>query len=295
MTFVIAALGTPFGTQISAFSLQHCRLIPIQRNYLYYSKVKKQRIDAKFGDDHELRLTVLASKLMEVTESSQNLQLQQKPENTLDASSSIRRQSDEEKVPSTMPEALQRFFFGPDHGPIIIIGSIISLVMIRYTMNTIQIIDVAVGIGTFIFWWFQEHYIHRHLLHSRWNWIGKEIHKTHHEKSYFHISIDPIELLLGWLGTAHILLRLMLPLQLALSATICYAIAGMWYEWTHYIVHTKVKPQSNFMKDVRNNHIRHHMLDETNWLGFSLPLVDDIFGTNPDVKDVKKARQKNNP
>ena len=306
MIFVITALGTPFRNQVSAFSGQHHR--PIHKcfngnNYLYDAQLKKQERDTKFSVHYERRLIVLVSKTMEVTDSSPNLQLLQKPKNTSDASdasstsslsSSIQEQSDEEKVPSTMPEALQRFFFGPDRGPIIIIGSIISLTVFRYTMDTIEMIDVVVGMATIIFWWFQEHFIHGQLLHSKWNWLGKEIHMSHHEKTYFHVSIDPTPLLLGWLGTAYILLQLTLPLNLALSATICYATAGMWYEWTHYIVHTKVKPKSKFMKDIRNNHIRHHMLDETNWLGFSLPLVDDLLGTNPDVKDVRKAKRKNN-
>lgn len=207
--------------------------------------------------------------------------------NSAALSSQRTENSEVEKVPSAMPEAIYRFFFGPDHGPVIIIASIAFLLGYR-SMASIGIADLFVGISAIVFWWFQEHFIHRHLLHSSWNWVGKTIHKSHHEKDYFHISIDPAPLLLGWLGTAHLLLRQILPLDLALSATICYAIAGMWYEWTHYIVHTKVRPKTKFMKNVKSHHIKHHIVDDANWLGFSLPLVDEVFGTNPDVKALKQ-------
>ena len=98
--------------------------------------------------------------------------------------------------------------------------------------------------------------------------------------------------MVSWLGAAHVLLRLVLPLPLALSATLGYASAGLFYEWAHYIVHTRVKPPNAFWKRVRDNHIRHHLVDDRYWLSFTLPIVDDIFGTNPSVEDVKRQHAK---
>lgn len=203
-------------------------------------------------------------------------------------------------IPSTYPDAIRRFFFGPDHGPIITSIVIVSLIIYRIVMvepiaatsllNQGLVQDTVVGSSAIAFWIFQEYFLHRYILHSKFNWIGKDIHDHHHDKPYFHISIDPTPLLLGWLLTAHFILRTFLPLHLALSGTICYAIAGMWYEWTHYIVHTKVKPNSKFMKQVKNNHIRHHLVSQDYWLGFSLPLVDDLFDTNPNVKEVRRKK-----
>ncbi len=196
-----------------------------------------------------------------------------------------------EIIPSTMSGALHRFFLGPDHGPLTVLISISFLVAHRTMIiqsTTFEPLEVFVGLFSVMFWWFQEHFLHRHFLHSQWNWIGKEIHINHHEQPYFHISIDPTPLLLGWLAVVHCIVRAALPFHLALTSTICYAIAGMWYEWTHYIVHTRVKPKSKFMKEVKNNHIRHHLLSEEYWLGFSLPLVDDLFGTNPSVQLIRE-------
>ena len=39
---------------------------------------------------------------------------------------------------------------------------------------------------------------------------------------------------------------------------------------------------------MKDHHIRHHLVDADNWLGFSLPQVDDLFGTNPDVKEFRR-------
>jgi len=208
----------------------------------------------------------------------------------------------EEISPSNMEDAITRFFVGPDRGPILASASILCLILYRIALtndsiNNINIhnpsfpfqsIDILIGIISIVIWWIQEHFLHRHFLHSNFDWFGRGIHQAHHDKPYYHISIDPTPLLLGWLCTTHILLRMVLPLHLALTATIGYSMAGMWYEWTHYIVHTKVKPKSKFMKQIRDNHIRHHLVNEDYWLGFSLPLVDDVFGTNPTVQEVRE-------
>jgi hypothetical protein len=37
--------------------------------------------------------------------------------------------------------------------------------------------------------------------------------------------------------------------------------------------------------------IRHHMVDSKYWLGFSVPAVDDFFGTNPTLHQWKKNQQ----
>ncbi len=201
-------------------------------------------------------------------------------------------------IPSTYPEALKRFFLGPDHGPIITTFTILSLILYKVSSvidsssttlfhNNITNNCIVGSIATLI-WLFQEHFLHKHFLHSEFNWIGKEIHDHHHNQPYFHISIDSTPLLIGWLFSTSLVLHFIFPQPLALTGTICYSISGMWYEWIHFLVHTKVRPRSKFMKRVKDNHIRHHLLSDDYWLGFSLPLVDDLFGTNPSVQSVRK-------
>ena len=196
-----------------------------------------------------------------------------------------------EPVPTTMPAAIRRFFFGKDAGPILVVASIASFVHSRLILAPLSATDFVAFSASILFWWFQEHVMHGTLLHSTFDWMGKRIHQAHHERNYFHVSIDSPELIMGWLLAVHFLLRMALPLPVALSATVGYAMAGLFYEWAHYIVHTKVKPRGSFMKRMRDNHIRHHQIDDRYWLAFSIPSIDDLFGTNPSVKEAREEKK----
>ncbi|KAL3769404.1 hypothetical protein ACHAWU_008813 [Discostella pseudostelligera] len=205
----------------------------------------------------------------------------------------------EETVPSTWSHALQRFFIR-EPGPSLVLLSISGFIYTRIQSSMpFSIAELSILASSIIVWWIQEYFFHRILLHSSFQWIGKSIHRTHHEKTYFHISIDPPELLLGWLFAAHFILKSVLPLHYCLSATIGYALAGLVYEWSHYIVHTKVRPPSSsfflsetlsrLFSQMRDNHMRHHLVDDRYWYAFSVPAMDDLFETNPDVKEVRKS------
>jgi len=196
-------------------------------------------------------------------------------------------------IPSTLPHAIRVFFFGAHKGPIVVLTLLLSLLFQRIMMPTpIQSSDYLTASLSILFWCFQEHFIHGRLLHSKFNWIGKDIHHTHHEEPYFHISIDPVELLVGWMLAAYLLFRTFLPsTAMATSATIGYATAGMWYEWTHYLVHTKVRPKSKFATRVRDGHMKHHLVNEEYWLGFTVPFVDDLLGTNPSVREAREEKK----
>jgi len=198
-----------------------------------------------------------------------------------------------EEVPKKMPDALNRFFLGPDQGPICVVGVLTVFSAWRLVIQpTIGTTDALAFAASIMLWWLQEHIMHEKLLHSDFDWVGKKIHQDHHDKPYFHISIDRFELILGWLAAAHGVLRLLLPLNLALSATIGYACAGLMYEWAHYLAHTRVKPANEFWKRVKDNHVKHHLVDNRYWFGFSLPAIDDWFGTNPPLHQINEAKRK---
>lgn len=213
---------------------------------------------------------------------------------------------EEESVPSTWSHALQRFFIR-EPGPPLVLLSISGFIHARIQSSMpFSIAEISIFASSIIIWWVQEYFFHRILLHSPFQWIGKSIHQTHHGKKYFHISIDPPELLLGWLFTAHFILKSVLPWHFCLSATIGYALAGLVYEWSHYIVHTKVRPPtvkaasgtfsfsetlSRLFSQMRDNHMRHHLVDDRYWYAFSVPAMDDLFDTNPNVKEVRKMHE----
>jgi hypothetical protein len=214
-----------------------------------------------------------------------------------------------EAVPSTWNKAVQRFFLG-DAGPPLVVLSIACFAFARLQLSTpLSLTDATIFLVTIMVWWIQEYFFHRVLLHSPFDWIGKNIHKGHHERDYFHVSIDPPALLLGWLFAAHLILKSFMAWHLCLTATIGYAIAGLFYEWSHYIVHTKVRvPAKNNDDDslvgsvstvaaklftqMRDNHVRHHRVDDSYWFAFSIPSLDDAFGTNPDIRYLKRGIKK---
>jgi hypothetical protein len=227
-----------------------------------------------------------------------------------------RQQEEEEVIPSTWSEAIHRFFLGKDIGPLLVVLTISTFIYQRYellSINPPSITELSIFITSILFWWVQEYFIHRVLLHSTYNWFGKSYHRQHHHRNYYHVAIDPPELLLGWLFTAHFIIRMViLPNQhqhhLCLSATIGYSLAGLVYEWSHYIVHTKVQPPSSssssssspslssslLMKwytKMRENHMQHHLIDSRYWYAFSVTQMDDLFWTNPDCMELKEKKR----
>lgn len=197
---------------------------------------------------------------------------------------------DESEVPKTLRDAYRRFFFGPDYGPSLIVASIAILIAMRWiNASPLTLGDVLGFFCSVAFWSVQEHIIHDKLLHSNFDWQGKQIHKDHHEKTYFHISIDPSWLICSWLSIVFCLVcvigRPLIPFPLGLSIVIGYAMSGLCYEWCHYIVHTKVQAKNKYLRKVKQHHIKHHLVNDKYWFGFScVPMIDDVFGTNPDVR-----------
>ena len=217
-------------------------------------------------------------------------QFESSPESTDVVMAEIMASDGDDEAPSTMRDALRIFFLTDDFGPLLVIISILTFVEMRIQTSSLEMLDGLVFAATVIFWSFQEHFLHQKVLHSKVDWIGKDIHQSHHEKPFYHISIEPAPLLLGWLFLAHVLLRAILPLPLALTATVAYSSSGLFYVWAHFIVHTKVRFRSSFWRRVKENHMRHHMVSDQYWFAFSMPSMDDLFNTNPPVRQVKRQQ-----
>jgi len=166
---------------------------------------------------------------------------------------------DEEAVPTNLQDAVRTFFFNTKYlGPPIAALAIVYLSAWRVELLAQHGPSLAgdglAFAGAVLFWSFQEHWMHGKLLHSDFDWLGKRIHEGHHRRPYHHVSIDPAWLMLGWLFAAHVLIRAVLPLPVALTATVGYSCAGLFYEWTHFIVHTKVRFRRNSYWQQLKNH-----------------------------------------
>ncbi len=171
--------------------------------------------------------------------------------------------------------------------------------LLRLFLGPVTAMDLLVAATPIVIWPFLEWFLHRYLLHLRpmqiFGWTldfdFARKHRIHHQQPwrpehiflpvYVHATLAPV-LTLGafWL----------LP-QPGLAATWMAALAGMTlvYEWTHFIVHSRIKPRSAFAQKLFQNHRLHHFRNEHYWYSFTVPQVDAMFGTAPDATDVPRT------
>ncbi|CAN0453986.1 unnamed protein product, partial [Hapterophycus canaliculatus] len=71
------------------------------------------------------------------------------------------------------------------------------------------------------------------------NWLGHDVHEAHHDKPFYHVCVDPPDLVAGWTLAAACIFKLLLPLPLAMTVLAAYMSMGLVYEWVHFIVHTR--------------------------------------------------------
>ena len=160
--------------------------------------------------------------------------------------------------------------------------------------------DLAAAVAAIAVWPLQEWVLHKHLLHLEPFTLGgthvdpgfARAHREHHadprdiDKTLLPSSVVRAALPItsaGWLLAFG-------PTRAALTGMATYSTMALFYEWTHFIVHTNVKPRTAYGERVRRNHRLHHFRAESYWFAFTLPLVDRVFGTAPDPDTVARSR-----
>jgi hypothetical protein len=148
-------------------------------------------------------------------------------------------------------------------------------------LGTNDAIAVALTVPT---WSVQEWFIHGHFLHTSESWYGSDIHKWHHELPYLHVSLDGSRLATVWfLAVGAIAVgagRITGALPTCLTVLATYTFCGGFYEMVHYLAHTSI-PLPSYFELLRKRHTLHHMVSNKNWLAFTMPPVDTLFGTDP--------------
>lgn len=195
----------------------------------------------------------------------------------------------EQEVPTTLPGALATFFTHPSAA--MIVCALAGLVCWRAQLPVQHpAADAAVAGAVAAGWCVQEWVIHAWLLHSPFDWMGRRIHVGHHQRPYFHVSIDDPPIVLAfmavsltafWFGFGGS--------ELAVTASLSYFAMGLLYEYTHFIVHTRYLPHSKLGKAIRMHHMLHHTRNEAYWLAFIVPQVDALFGTAPQPGSVRMS------
>lgn len=159
--------------------------------------------------------------------------------------------------------------------------------------------DLVAAAAAVIVWPFQEWLAHKHLLHIKPRTIAgirvdpafARAHRAHHrEPRAVDTTLLPLGVVLAaWPITTAAWLALFGPSRATLTAMATYATMTLFYEWTHFIVHTNVKPKTAYGERVRRNHRLHHFRHEGHWFGFTFPAVDTWLGTDPDPDTIAKS------
>src|SRR5690606_3969946 len=157
--------------------------------------------------------------------------------------------------------------------------------------------DAAVAAGVLAFWPLQEWAAHKYLLHleptEKRDPGFARAHRIHHQDPHdIERILLPIEVIRGAMPGTWLASRVLFPFNRRLRSTALatYATMAVAYEWTHFIVHTRVEPKTAYGKRVRKNHLLPHFRNENYWFGSVSPTIDSILGTEPDPESVPRSK-----
>jgi hypothetical protein len=153
----------------------------------------------------------------------------------------------------------------------------------------------AIALVGFGFWYLLEIPIHRHILHWQPRHPGlkklmRRLHHAHHER-----PTDPELLFLPeWVSLPSIAIIAGVAAGLGVFHDGLWFLAGFWtsltiYEWMHYAVHSRWRPEWGPMRRTFDDHLRHHFRNEHYWFGVSNRFMDRFWGTSPDPDTVERS------
>lgn len=199
--------------------------------------------------------------------------------------------------PTNLREGIRAFFTYPS--PVILASLAIGSLILRGFFGPWDRYDALIALLPVLIWPFLEWSLHRYLLHLQpMRILGFTVdfdfakkHRIHHQQPWRakHIFLPVyVHILMAPLLTAGAFWLLPRP---GLAATWMAALAAMAlvYEWTHFIVHSRIRPKSRFAQRLFHNHRMHHFRNEHYWYSFTMPHVDVMFGTGPDDKTVPRS------
>lgn len=182
-----------------------------------------------------------------------------------------------------------------------VIGVKIAITLcIRVWLGAWTVWDVAIMAAIVVYWPLQEWFFHMVLLHAKPRRIfgltldlgPARAHRYHHRNpAILETTFVPTKAILCIIPVNILFWSLITSTWTSTLTGICFfSMAALLYEWVHYLTHTAYSPKSRYVQNIFRNHRLHHFKHEAYWHAFTVPMVDTIFGTNPDPATVEKSQ-----
>ncbi len=192
--------------------------------------------------------------------------------------------------------------FRRKRSPQILVAGLALAVIARVVLGEFGWRDAAAAALMLPVYVFGEWAIHVYLLHLRpFRWRGREVelvtaqsHRMHHEDPHnlFMILLGPVEAVALLVGAVPLVVAVFIvPLgwHAAMSGLVTGYALIVVYEWTHFLIHTAVRPRSRYYRAIHRGHRLHHFKNERYWHGITNTVSDRVLGTAPDQKSVPRS------
>ena len=182
------------------------------------------------------------------------------------------------------------------------IGAVLAVAATaRIIVGDWQLTDAVVPLAIVAAFPFFEWMIHVFILHWRPRRVGpltidpllSREHRAHHvDPRSIPLIFIPWKSLAAWVLPLAIGISLLAFPRLGMGLTflVCIAVAGLVYEWTHYLIHTDYKPKTAVYRAIWRNHRNHHYKNEHYWFTVtSSGTADRVLQTYPDPAAVENS------
>jgi len=145
---------------------------------------------------------------------------------------------------------------------------------------------ILLSLGGVAIWTLTEYWLHRLVFHLEPdNAFGRRMHFIIHGIHHDHPN-DKLRLVMPPAVSIPLAALFFFAFTLIFGTPAAYPLFGgfiagyLFYDYTHYYVHHFV-PKSDFGKQLREQHMRHHFQDHRFGYGVSSPIWDVVFRTLP--------------
>ncbi|MEO3759342.1 sterol desaturase family protein [Mycobacterium sp. B14F4] len=199
----------------------------------------------------------------------------------------------------TLKDALREFWKHPS--PWMIGATLVAALVARFVVGDWQPTDALVPLAMLAVFPFFEWIIHVFVLHWRPKRLGRltidpllaRDHRAHHQDPRdVPLIFIPWKSLVSWVLPLTVAVGLLAFPRLGMGLTylVCIATLGLFYEWTHYLIHSDYKPKTPVYRAIWRNHRQHHFKNEHYWFTVtSSGTADRVLGTYPDPATVENS------